>query len=151
MVVNVMKRQMLSLFLTFLILLSVGGTVGVVGAAQASKSSSLAHGGYITDARAQQPTKLTFTAPSQAAAAGFSVHISLTTANGNGIPFAKINFQCLDRDRWTIFGSDNTDLFGNWDGQIKSRYAGEIHYRISYGGDFQYAPCVSNEVVVNLF
>ncbi len=123
-----------------------------VAAAPVSKSITTTGGAHITDVRAaQQPTTLTLTAPSQATAnVWFDVTVHLTTAGGTGIPNAQINFQkrYSSNDRWIVMGDEKTDLSGYVHEQIRSQVSGEVHYRVTYGGDGLYAPSVSNEVII---
>jgi hypothetical protein len=107
---------------------------------------------HITDVRRdQQPTTLYFNAPAQATAGvWFGVTVRLTTAGGTGIPNAQINFKerFSSNDRWTALDfSDNTDSQGYVYGRLKSPISGKVHNRVTYAGDNQYAPSVSNEVI----
>jgi len=99
----------------------------------------------------QQPTILTFTAPSQATAGvWYDTTVHLTTVGGIGIPNAQINFEerLSPNDRWIALpDSATTDSQGYVYEMLKSPISGEIHDRVTYAGDGNYAPAVSDEVI----
>lgn len=115
-------------------------------------STTAPHNASVADARAEQATTLTFTAPAQAQAnSSFTVSGSLT-AGGKGIGDACIHVQsfCPLRGAWWTFGNWATDGNGDFAYQIILTGKGHNNLRVTYDGDDHYAPSVSNEVVVTV-
>ena len=146
------KKGLICLLIVTMLILCVPN----VTAAPMNKSITTAGGAHITDLpAAQQPTTLTLTIPSKQAMANtwFDVYVHLTTtADGKGVPSAQINFQyrLSPNDRWAVYYSDTTDSSGNYNSQIRMRLSGECYFRVTFGGDYWYAPSISNEALVTI-
>ncbi len=111
-----------------------------------------------TDPSSQVPTKLAFDAPTIAFGREGSVTGAayLTTASGVGIGNATLHAQTLEGGTdWTTF----LDVTTGADGHISftftptspppgSNYRIVNTYRVTYDGDSQYAPTVSNEITM---
>jgi hypothetical protein len=95
---------------------------------------------------------LTITFPSQATAGmWFDVIARLTTADGHNIPRAQINDEerFSHDERWVVLkDSTTTNVNGIANMQLKSPISCEIHVRVTYGGNYQYAALVSEEAIV---
>jgi hypothetical protein len=106
----------------------------------------------------QLPTKLVFNAPTHTWHAYVPVDGYLTTASGAGIGNAKIHAQRLGgRDVWTTFFNVTTDAKGHFSFAVMPRsaplganYVIVNNYRVTYDGDSQYAPNVSNEAEMDV-
>ena len=106
----------------------------------------------------QLPTKLVFNAPTYAVGRSGSVGVNghLTTASGVGIGNATIHAQTSeDGTVWTTFFNVTTDANGEFSFAVTPRspppeanYVFVNNYRVTYDGDSQYAPSVSNEIVM---
>jgi hypothetical protein len=139
-----MKTRMISLSIVAILTLCLLNVV----AASTSNPTTAPHSKIVTDVKAQQPTTLTFTAPAQAnVKEWFNVSGSLT-AGGKGVSGAIIKWQQLWQGKWNTFGNFTTDSNGNFTGQIESPAAGDVQFRVTYDGDSQYAPAVSNVVTI---
>jgi hypothetical protein len=147
-----MRKRIISLSIVAILSLS---TLNVAAALE-SKPTTTIHGGYTTSATAQQPTTLAFYAPPQAKIfEPTPVSGYLTTANGTGITDARIVIQQLHDDgKWHLFSIVFTT---GKDGRFSDTVVvypkifaakGGYHFRATYDGDGQYAPSVSNEVIV---
>lgn len=129
-----------------------------VAAALESKPTATIHGGYTTSATAQQPTTLVFYAPPQAKIfEPTPVSGYLTTANGTGIADARIviqQFSLFGDSKWhllaIVFTTGKDGHFSDTVVVFPKIFAtkGGYHFRATYDGDGQYAPSVSNEVIV---
>ena len=123
--------------------------MNVVGAST-NKPITPAYYAYEKVATALQPTTLTFTAPARAKVnEWFDISGSLT-AGGKGVGGALIHVQASSQGNWDTFGNLTTNSDGNFAGQIQRSEAGDRIYRVTYDGDSQYEPSVSNEVVVTV-
>jgi len=141
-----MKTRMISLSILAILTLCLLN----VAAASTSNPTTAAHSKIVTDATARQPTTLTFTAPAQARVnTWFDVSGSFT-AGGKGVSGAIINIQQLWQGAWGTFSNFTTDSNGNFAGQIESPTTGDVHNRVTYDGNSQYAPSVSNEIVTTI-
>jgi hypothetical protein len=108
-----------------------------------------------------QPTKRVFNAPHFAWGRQGDVGVDgyLTTSSGAGIGNATIHAQRLeDGDVWTTFLNVTTDAKGYFSFSVTPRSAPPgtdyyiiNNYRVTYDGDSQYAPSVSNEVEMDVF
>lgn len=129
-----------------------------VAAALESKPMTTIHGGYTTSATAQQPTTLAFYAPPQAKILEPIPFFGyLTTANGTGIADAQIviqQFSLFGDGKWHLFGTAfTTGKDGHFNDTVvifSNIFAtkGGYRFRAIYKGNGQYAPSVSNEVIV---
>ncbi len=127
-----------------------------VAVASESKPTTTVHGGYATRATAQQPTTLAFYAPAQGKILEPTpVSGYLTTANGTGITDARIQIQRLHGDgKWhlssIVFTAGKDGHFSDTVVVYTTIFAtkGGYHFRAIYDGNGQYAPSVSNEVIV---
>ena len=141
-----MKVKMVS-FMTLAIL-----TLCLLNVASASMSNltTAPYCKIVTDVKAQQPTTITLTAPQQATVnEWFSYSVSLT-AGGTGVIGATIHTQVLKQGTWVTIGDHITDKNGGFIGQLLSKTPGERHLRAVYDGSSQYAPSISNEVVITV-
>ena len=145
-----------------------------VAAAHVSKHSIDAHGGYAVDVGEKQQTYLVAYLRNNQTAVTMGVGQSIwlngvlssdtppSSANdtSHGIPNATINIQSLDPDgkTWSTVNSQktlpDTDQTGyNYSGMFITTLtpvvAGVYTYRVSYDGDSQHAPAVSNVVTLN--
>ena len=126
-----------------------------VAAALTSKPTTTIRDEYTTSATVQQPTTLTFAAPPQAKIFEPTKVCGYLTANGTGIKDARIQIQMLHGDgKWhlynILFTTGNNGYFSDavvvWTMVFATK--GGYHFRAIYDGDGQYAPSVSNEVIV---
>jgi hypothetical protein len=156
-----MKRQMLSLFLTFLILMSVGGVVSIVGAAPVSKKMINTDSSFATDIRSKEQPVLALLLSSNVTNVDESVDLfgGLATFQGNNmnnIEGATIHIEKLDYygTTWNHV-SDVTTMSGKFSGffTIKTtpRDPGAYVYRATYDGDSQYAPAISHWVALRVY
>ena len=119
-----------------------------VATASTGNPATAPHNKIVTDVKGQQPTTLMFSCPMQAnVKEWFNVSGSLT-AGGKGVSGAIIKWQELWQGKWNTFGNFTTDSNGNFAGQIQSPAAGDVQFRVTYDGDSQYAPAVSNAVTI---
>lgn len=129
-----------------------------VAVASESEPTTAIHVRYTTNATAQQPTTLSFYAPAQAKTLQPApVYGYLTSANGTGIRDAKIELQEFNMygdARWhflsVVSTTDDKGYFNDTVVILSNIFAtkGGYHFRATYGGDAQYGPSVSNEVIV---
>ena len=140
-----MEKKLLSLWLTAILTLCILN----VAVTPTGKPTIVAHGEYITDAIAQQSANLTITAPAEA---NVNVTFSLTgrlTAGNSGIDNALVNMQWLnDSGSWITFGHPTTSSDGSFIVYIGPYSVGDLYFRVTYDGDSQYAPSVSDAVKV---
>jgi len=123
-----------------------------VAAASTTNPATAPHSKIVTDVKGQQPTTLTFTSPAQVKVnESYTVSGSLTSG-GTGVSGATINFQYqyLDSGRWVTLWTDTTNSNGNIADKVAAHQTGDHHNRLTYDGNSQYAPAVSNEVVVTV-
>ncbi len=139
-----MKTRMISLSVLAILTICLLN----VTAASPSNPTTAPHSKVVTDVKAQQPTTLTLTAPTQAKLLEkFYIGVSLT-AGGTGVSGAIIHIQELSQGQWLTFTSHTTDSKGNYVGQLICNTAADYHFRVTYDGNSQYEPAVSNVVVV---
>jgi len=121
-----------------------------VATATTSKYSTAIHSKIVTDATAQQPTTLTLTAPANATVdENFDVSGYLT-AGGTGVSGRIINVQVQEGGQWKTFRFVTTDSNGFFTFTFIAQKGGDLNFRITYDGDSQYAPSVSNKVTVRV-
>jgi len=141
-----MKTRMISLSVLAILTICLLN----VTAASPSNPTTASYTKIVTDVKAQQPTTLTFTAPAQAKVnEWFNVSGSLT-AGGTGVSGALINIQQLWQGKWNTFGNFTTDSDGIFVGTISSPATGYVQNRVTYDGNSQYVPSLSNEVVTTV-
>jgi len=141
-----MKTRMISL--SILALLTI--CLLTVAAASPSNPAAAPHSKIVTGIKTQQQTTLTLTAPTRAKLGeSFSYGVSLT-AGGTGVGGAIIHIQELLQGHWLTLTSHTSDSKGNYVGQLISNRIADYRVRATYDGDNQYAPGVSNEVVITI-
>jgi hypothetical protein len=141
-----MKKAILSLSI---IAISTTCLLNVAAASTINPATAL-HSKIVTDVKGQQPTMLTFDCPTQANVnIWFDVSGSLTSG-GTGVSSADILVQSIDTNngQWYTFGHDATDSTGFFASSISCSVTGDQYYRVAYNGNSQYAPAVSNVVMV---
>ncbi len=139
-----MRKYLVLLFIAGIVLASVA----IAGASMDTVSSSKVH------------TNLIFKAPNYARGRDghIPVHGLLLTDDSVGIANAKVHFQSLEGgDVWTTYFNAATDETGYFSFAVKPKsappgtnYAVVNFFRMTYDGDSQYAPCVSNEVEMDV-
>jgi len=74
------------------------------------------------------------------------------TDHAHGIPYKTLNVQSLNSDgeTWSTIGTNGTFESGAFDVALIPPATGDYTYRITYGGDSQYAPAVSNKLTVTV-
>lgn len=132
-------------------------TLNVATALESNPTATI-HAGYAASATGQQPTTLTFYAPTQAKTLEpAKVYGYLTTANGTGIRDARIilqEFNLYGDGKWhlvsVLFTTDDTGYFNDTVVIFSNIFAtqGGYHFRATYDGDAQYGSSVSNEVII---
>jgi len=163
MMVNLMRREVLSLFLTLIILFSIGGAVSsIVCEASASKLATGSHNGCATNAPS---TQLAVTILNQngriinATTVNHPVLVCGNLAQKGLIPIcignAYVDIQVQNDDgTWTtiLTATTGTGLnIGNFYEQWTPDETGVFNIRAYFdGGNGQYAPCVSNVVTLTV-
>jgi len=162
-----MKRQMLQLFLALLILFSVGGAVGIVGATSANKLAPVTYCSYAT--QGTTPTKMDLLIAPQGGSPSQSITIhvgdkyilvgklaAITPQNTlTGIGGATINLQVSgDQQTWKPATSVTTETEGKYLGmyglEVTTSASYASYIRATYDGDSQYAPTVSEPVLLTV-
>jgi len=142
------RIRIISLSIAALLTLSVLN----VAAASTSKPVITTRDAYVKDATAQQPTKIAITAPAQVKA-NASVYANGTlTAGDKGIAGALVHLQWLDSTtgNWTTLSDGKTSDSGQFSLPVFLYFPEQYTFRVTYDGDSQYAPSVSNEVMVTV-
>jgi len=157
MVVISMKRQIVTLFLTLLLFISVGGVVScIVGTASATKQSTDARSSYTTDIPVKDQPTLILLLSNNVTQVNNPVDLygGLATLNSgkiNGIEGATIHIQRLNYDgtSWNSI-RDLTTMSGNFSGfftiKINPQDAGPYIYRVTFDGNSNYEAAISNWV-----
>jgi hypothetical protein len=127
-------------------------------AASTIKITTAAHSEYITDATAQQKTVLAIWLSNNTTKINESVYLLGILASGtpsapSPIENARMTIQQLANETWIPIGSATT-LAGDYSGMfvvsLTPRAIGSTSYRATYDGDGQFAPSVSNAVVLTV-
>lgn len=124
-------------------------TFNNVSAATTSTYSTITHCKIATDATVRQPTTLTLNAPSLVTInKTYVAYGQLTTADGKGIPGAKIYLMLYTYDSFWIKVGDafTTDTGGKFAILLTPSYKSDCLHEVVYYGDMQYAGSVSNVV-----
>ena len=150
-----MKRQMLSLFLTLLLLISVGGAVSIVGAAshvtrgQASKPT-------LTTTPQLSSTALTAATPDTSVAVGSAITIygKLTfhalPVTGQPVILYQSTDNATDNARWTAVNVTTTTENGNYAFARTEQERGTYYYKAVFPGGYPYDPAVSGVLTVQV-
>lgn len=123
-----------------------------VAAASTSTSTIAARDAYITDATAAQQTTIAITVPTQVKT-NESIYVNGTlTAGAQGIAGAVVHLQWLDptTGNWTTFSDGKTGESGQFSVPVFLYFPSNYTFKVTYDGDSQYAPSVSNEVMITV-
>ena len=156
-----------------IVALSLLGTFSTVAAGPVSKQLTDVHSGYAVDVRGNQQTYLVTYLRNNQTAVAMAVNQSTylygvlasgtppTSANdtSHGIPNATINIQSLSSDgkTWITFyfermlldtGQKGNNYSGRFMITLTPEVAGVYTYQVTYDGDSQYAPAVSNVITL---
>jgi len=156
-----MRRQMLSLFLTLLILISIGGAVSIVGAA-----SHVTPGQVSKPTLTSTPVSTVSTSPSPAPQLS-STTLTATASNTNAVVgseitiYGRMTFHALpvtgqpvilyrstDNVRWTAVNATMTTENGNYAFARTEQERGTYYYRTAFAGGYPYDPAVSGMLTV---
>ena len=156
-----MRRQMLSLFLTLLILISVGGAVSIVGAAshvnprQVSKPTSTPTAVSTVSSSSSPKTQLSSTGLTAAASATSAVVGSEIIIYGrltfHALPVTGqpvILYRSTDNARFTAVNATMTTENGNHAFARTEQERGTYYYRTAFAGGYPYDPAVSEVLTV---
>ncbi|MGB8311307.1 MAG: hypothetical protein WCE81_05525 [Halobacteriota archaeon] len=156
-----MKRQMVSLFLTLFILISVGGAVSVVGAAshvtpgQVSKPTPTSIPVSTVSPLASPTPQPSSTALNAIASATSAVVGSEITIYGrmtfHALPVTGqpvILYRSTDNVRWTAVNATMTTENGNYAFARTEQERGTYYYRTEFAGGYPYDPAVSGVLTV---
>lgn len=128
--------------------------LGVLNVAAASTSTPMmvARDAYITNATVPQQTTIAINAPTQVKT-NESIYVNGTLSTGTkGIASAMVHLQWLDltTGNWTILSDGKTGESGQFSVPVFMYFPATYTFRVTYDGDSQYAPSVSNEVMVTV-
>ena len=165
-----MKKTIISLSIIALLSICMFNSVAT---ARVTKHSTDVHSGYAADVRGNQQTYLVAYLRNNHTAVTMAVNQSIwlngvlsvgtppTSVNdtSHGIPNATINVQSMNPDgkTWTTVYSERTlpdtsqtgyNYSGRFIMTLTPVVAGVYTYRVTYDGDSQYAPAVSNVVTI---
>jgi len=156
-----MRRQILSLFLTFLVLISIGEAVSIVGAAshvtpgQASKPSLTETPVSAISPSASPTPQLTSTALNAIASATSTVVGSEITIYGrltfHALPVTGqpvILYRSTDDVRFTAVNVTMTTDNGNYAFARTEQERGTYYYRTEFAGGYPYDPAASEVLSV---
>ncbi|MGB8310503.1 MAG: hypothetical protein WCE81_01410 [Halobacteriota archaeon] len=123
-----------------------------VAAASTINPATAPHSKIVTDVKGQQPTTLTFNCPTHAKVNEWVYFTGSLTSGGTGLSNTLVScqYEYLKNGNWATFTSGMTDSNGNIVGGIKPSVTGDQYYRLSYDGNSQYAPSVSDVVMVTV-
>jgi len=146
-----MKRQILTLFLTLLLLIPLGGVVSIVGAAshvtpgQVSKPT-------LTTTPQLSSTALTAATPDTSVAVGSEITIygrlTFHALPVTGQPV--ILYQSTDNVRWTAVNVTMTTENGYYAFARAEQERGTYYYRTAFAGGYPYDPAVSEVLTVQV-
>ncbi len=160
-----MRRQMLSLFVMLLILISAGGAVSVVGAAshvtpgQVSKPTLASTPVSMVSSSSSPTPLLTSTALTATASATSAVVGSEITISGkltfHALPVPQqpvILYRSTDNAtanaRWTAVNTTMTTENGTYAFARTEQERGTYYYRTAFAGGYPYDPAVSEALTV---
>ena len=150
-----MRRNIQSLFLTLLILISAGGAVSIVGAA-----SQVAPGQVSQTTMATTPqlssTALTASTPDTSVAVGSAITIygKLTfhalPVTGQPVILYQSTDNATDNARWTAVNVTMTTENGNYIFARTEQEQGTYYYKTVFPGGYPYDPAVSGVLTVQV-
>ena len=152
-----MKRQILTLFLTLFLLLSVGGVVSIVGATSTS---------HVTPGQVSKPTltttpqlsstALTAATPDTSVAVGSEITIygRLTfhalPVTGQPVILYQSTDNATANARWTAVNVTMTKENGNYAFARTEQERGTYYYKTVFAGGYPYDPAVSGVLTVQV-
>ncbi|HYA61314.1 MAG TPA: hypothetical protein VED16_04465 [Candidatus Acidoferrum sp.] len=128
--------------------------LGVLNVAAASTGTPTiaASDAYMPNAAAPQQTTIAINAPTQVKT-NDSIYVNGTLSTGaKGIASAVVHLQWIDltTGNWTTFSDGKTGESGQFSVPVFIYFPASYTFRVIYDGDSQYAPSVSNDVMVTV-
>jgi len=123
-----------------------------IAAVSTSTPTIAARDAYIPNAIAPQQTTIAINAPTQVKT-NDSIYVNGTLSTGaKGIASAVVHLQWIDltTGNWTTFSDGKTGESGQFSIPVFIFFPATYTFRVTYDGDSQYAPSVSNAVMVTV-